>query len=390
QKKRPSPSTPASTPKRARTESNGTLSITSPPSETDRDRQLAKQPEDPPRHKTTVSNNNRRADQEHSRRLERSRAKNRIGLGLVEPGDGAAAKEKAAYTTITQQDASTVAWIIKQPTSNKMDFYTSTKTPYLTTGTLLEKVRVLGNPSSLRHAAQFLQAWRQRGLAFWTAGELAAIHIETRWAAALLGQAYVKKIAQIRHVDSLASKDTRNRHGRGFVRTEAIAALVELARPRESRDAFRQRLNQSMRWYSLAQELGWGILMLVPHDRIANRWIERTLRVGQLAVWMDLVKRERQEIYAASKALESWLGPEGIAGGPISGKQTLSIEAEAPATIYEVQDSEDDGTDDETDGSVDDSVDEHAQASPTPAPASRLRQLTLPELFHPIADIPRS
>ncbi|KAL5371094.1 hypothetical protein DPSP01_014493 [Paraphaeosphaeria sporulosa] len=109
----------------------------------------------------------------YARRLERSRAKNRIGLGLVEPGDGAAAKEKAAYTTITQQDASTVAWIIKQPTSNKMDFYTSTKTPYLTTGTLLEKVRVLGNPSSLRHAAQFLQAWRQRGLAFWTAGELA-------------------------------------------------------------------------------------------------------------------------------------------------------------------------------------------------------------------------
>ncbi|KAL5371384.1 hypothetical protein DPSP01_014303 [Paraphaeosphaeria sporulosa] len=130
--------------------------------------------------------------------------------------------------------------------------------------------------------------------------------------------------------------------------------------------------------------------MLVPHDRIANRWIERTLRVGQLAIWMDLVKRERQEIYAASKALESWLGPEGIAGGPISGKQTLSIKAEAPATIYKVQDSEDDGTNDETDGSVDDSVNEHAQASPTPTPASRLRQLTLPELFHPIADIPRS
>ncbi|KAK7177808.1 hypothetical protein PSPO01_16146 [Paraphaeosphaeria sporulosa] len=34
----------------------------------------------------------------------------------------------------------------------------------------------------------------------------------------------------------------------------------------------------------------------------------------------------------------------------------LSREAEAPATIYEVRDSEDDRTDDETDGSVNDSV----------------------------------
>ncbi|PVH90805.1 hypothetical protein DM02DRAFT_479183, partial [Periconia macrospinosa] len=90
------------------------------------------------------------------------------------------------------------------------------------------------------------------------------------------------------------------------------------------------------RWYSVTQTLGWGMLTLIPHEEISNSWIERRLLLDQLAVWMELVKKERQEIYVASKALEGWLGPEGIAGGPISGKQTLSIEAEAPAAIYEM------------------------------------------------------
>ncbi|UPX18606.1 uncharacterized protein EKO05_0008900 [Ascochyta rabiei] len=85
-----------------------------------------------------------------------------------------------------------------------------------------------------------------------------------------------------------------------------------------------------MRWYSISQELGWGILTLIPHDEIANCWIERTLCI-------ELLKKECLDICAASKALKNWLGPEGIAGGPINEKKTLSIEAEAPATIYKVE-----------------------------------------------------
>jgi hypothetical protein len=54
-------------------------------------------------------------------------------------------------------------------------------------------------------------------------------------------------------------------------------------------------------------------------------------------VFVNVVKRERPDLCAASKALEAWLGLEGIAGGPINGKQMLSIEAEGPATIYEVE-----------------------------------------------------
>ncbi|KAF1933793.1 uncharacterized protein M421DRAFT_52337, partial [Didymella exigua CBS 183.55] len=139
-----------------------------------------------------------------------------------------------------------------QPVSNDTDFYSSTQTPYLTACTLLEKARVLGNQSSRYHAAQFLHAWRERGSPFRGGGELAssqsrtgaeakrlqllsvrndadrdfcfawnmctrykaelaAVHIESQWASALLGQAYSNKIAQIRHDDFVSTNNrTRN------------------------------------------------------------------------------------------------------------------------------------------------------------------------------------
>ncbi|UPX21008.1 uncharacterized protein EKO05_0011214 [Ascochyta rabiei] len=419
QKKRPHLSAPAPTPKRARTTTDETHPASpqlSQPSEPD------EQLKDSPLHITTISNNNRRAEQKRSRTLATSRAKKRLALGLVAPGDKAPLPEQAAYTSIVQKDESVVAWIIKQPVSDDTDFYSSTQTPYLTACTLLEKARVLGNQSSRYHAAQFLQAWRERGSPFRGGGELAgsqsrtgagakrlqllsvrndadrdfcfawnmctryeaelaAVHIESRWASALLGQAYSNKIAQIRHNDFVSSNDrTRNRYGKGQIRTEAVAALVELVSPNateKDKQVFRRRLGQAMRWYSISQELGWGILTLIPHDEIANRWIERTLRI-------KLLKKECPDICAASKALKNWLGPEGIAGGPINEKKTLSIEAEAPATIYEVEEIQD-SEDDETDNSVDDSTREQSHASPkSPTPAPRLRQLTLLELFHPV------
>ncbi|KAK1920514.1 hypothetical protein P3342_008275 [Pyrenophora teres f. teres] len=168
------------------------------------------------------------------------------------------------------KDESVVAWIIKQPVSEETDF-TAPPKPISQPAPFWRK-RVLGNQSSQYHAAQFLQAWRERGSPFRVAAsslaararcirelgacnfsvrddadrefcfawnmctryeaELAAVHIESRWASALLGQAYSKKIAQIRHNDFISSNDrTRNRYGKGPVRTEAIAALVELVSP---------------------------------------------------------------------------------------------------------------------------------------------------------------
>ena len=384
--------------------------------------------EDPPLRTTTITNNNLRAERERSKKLEVLRTKERLGLGLVAPNSKASLQEQAAYTSIARQDESIIAWIIKQPVSADADFYSSVQTPYITACTLLEKARVLGNQSSRYHAAQFLQTWRELGTPFrarlaerqyiptsqqqhdvvrllgatrrdnpdrafcfaWNMctryeGELAAVHIESRWVSALLGQAYTKKIKQIQDNDKKTSNDTtRNRYGKGPVRTEAITALMKLVytSPTEKdKLVFRNRLKQAVRWYTVVQGLGWGILTLIPHDEISNRWIERVLRVGQLHVFIELVKKERPDLCAASKALEDWLGPEGIAGGPIGEKKTLSIEAEAPATIYEVEEIQD-SEDDEVNESVEVS---QSQATPkSPAPAPQLRQLTLLELFHPV------
>ena len=58
---------------------------------------------------------------------------------------------------------------------------------------------------------------------------LASVHIGYRWAFALLGRAYAQKREQLSEADALASNDrSRNRYGKGQVRSEAIAALASL------------------------------------------------------------------------------------------------------------------------------------------------------------------
>ena len=373
---------------------------------------------------TTVTNNNRRAERDRSKKLQASLLKKRLELGLVAPSAKASRQELAAYASISHHDEPVVAWIIKQPVSDDFDFYSAARTPYFTACTLLARARALGNPYSRHHAAQFLQAWRERGSLFrlssglagsqgknalllqlprrrdaaeesfrfaWdmcnrSEGELAAVHIEYRWAAALLGQAYAKKTAQIRHNDLISSNDrTRNRYGKGPVRTEAYEALLQLVFPKPTdtdRLVFKKRLAKSARWNTVIEALGWGSLTLMPHDEIPNSWIESTLRVGELNVWLDLVKKENPDVYAASKALDSWLGPDGISGGSIHLKKPLTIETEAPATIHAI-DEIGDSDDEEDDRSV--IVSQPQLTAKGPASArKKMRQTSLLDLFHPI------
>lgn len=429
-RKRPTPSLPTDSSKRARTEAAETPAASPLPSAVG-----GTSEEQPAEQVITITNRNRCADRERSKKFELSRSKKRLDLGLVEPGDKAPAQERAAYASITQKDEPTVAWIIKQPVSDSSDadFYHAARTPYYTACTLLERARALGNQSSRYHAAQFLQSWRQRDSAFrgqgtsyqsqssldgerdanakcmqllavlgkrhaadaafrfaWdmcnrSEGEMAAVHIEYRWAAALLGQAYVHKVAQIKRDDLASSNDrTRNRYGKGPVRKEALVALLRLVSPDPSerdRLVFRKRLAKAMRWYSVTQLLGWGSLTLMPHDQIPNSWIESTLRNGELEVWAQLVKKENPDVHNASRALDAWLGPDGIAGGSIRNKETLSIETDTAATMYEIEEIQDSEADD---------IEEDLEPSqlqrvltPDPLPARSLRQLTLLELFCP-------
>jgi hypothetical protein len=421
--KRGASSTQPPSSKRARSKVYGTppaspVTVLAELSDTDYS-ELEQHAQDPLLHTVTVTNNNRRAERERSKKLALRGLQKRRELGLVELDVKASRQERAAYDSITQQDEPLVAWIIAQPISENVDFYSAARTPYYTASTLVQRAPTLGKNAAQYHAAQFLQAWRERGLPFrraassdrgteddpgsllrllrnpaavdrafyfaWdmcnrTEGELAAIYIEYQWAAALLGEAYVDKIAQLWYKDLTASNDrSRNCYGKGLVRTEALLSLLKVVSPnttptKQDRLVLRKRLARASRWYTLAQSLGWGSLALIPHDSIPNLWIESTLRAGELDVWVELVKKETSDIFAASTALDTWLGADGIAGGPISGKKTLSIEARAPATIYEIEEVQD----------SEDEAGEVAISLRSPRSTTPLRQITLLELFNPV------
>jgi hypothetical protein len=169
---------------------------------------------------------------------------------------------------------------------------------------------------------------------------------------------FTEKIDEIKRLDAASSTSTSTNHdrgGKGKVNSEAITALLGAVsstttdKPNKQQIArYRKRLHHASRWYRATNKLGWGILCLMPHDIITNSWVESELRVGAWDVWLDLVVRTNPNAHSASKALEEWLGLEGIAGGSISSKKTLSIEASAlePATqVTAVEDSEDDADD---------------------------------------------
>ena len=180
----------------------------------------------------------------------------------------------------------------------------------------------------------------------------------------------------------MGRRQSRNRNGKGNLRTEARTALLPLVCDtitEKDRRTFKKRLQRATRWYNAADRLGWGSLCLMPHDQITNTWVEQTLRVREWHIWLDLVKRANPDVYTASKALDSWLGSESIAGGSIEGKETLRIEAELPTTIYdidldEVQDSDED---EDFTPTLSQGVVQSTE------PARLLHQLTLPELFKP-------
>jgi hypothetical protein len=107
--------------------------------------ELEQHAQDPLLHTVTVTNNNCCAERERSKRLALRGVQKRRALGLVELDVKASRQERAAYDSITQQDEPLVAWIIAQPISENVDFYSAACTPYYTASTLLERARTLGN-----------------------------------------------------------------------------------------------------------------------------------------------------------------------------------------------------------------------------------------------------
>ncbi|KAF2629493.1 hypothetical protein BU25DRAFT_310213, partial [Macroventuria anomochaeta] len=87
-----------------------------------------------------------------------------------------------------------------------------------------------------------------------------------------------------------------------------------------------------VRWYRVAEGLGWGVLLVMPEDMIPKTWVEKNIRTWGIDIFIDLVKRERPDVCLAAKQFDEWLGPEGIAGGNINSKKMLSIELRDTST----------------------------------------------------------
>ncbi|UPX13403.1 uncharacterized protein EKO05_0003912 [Ascochyta rabiei] len=122
----------------------------------------------------------------------------------------------------------------------------------------------------------------------------------------------------------------------------------------------------------------------MPHNIISNLWVKNNLRIPFWHIWLKLVVEVNLEAYKASMALDAWLGSEGISGGSISKKATLSIEANTLTSATQVEEIKDSELEDGEDG--DDHSVEPAPSRRTtnsPAVARAMRQLTLIKLCKP-------
>lgn len=134
----------------------------------------------------------------------------------------------------------------------------------------------------------------------------------------------------------------------GKIQTEAQQLLRQSLSVDVHPAIFKKRLERCGRWYTIVKSLGWGALLSMPHDQISNSFIEQTLRVDEISIWLSLVKRENKDAYEAIQQFNTWLGDYSI-GASIQDKEPLYIESEGlqrgEGKIQEVQDSDKDEDD---------------------------------------------
>jgi hypothetical protein len=365
----------------------------------------------------TVTNNNRRSDARIQKKISLAQEKRKLDVGLLPPAKNASAAEKLAYANVTPLDVQHISWLLKQPAGLDTDFYHNATSPYKTASDMLSKARAVGHQDAWSNAGSFIRSWRRHGTPFYSQepaapspkalpahatllpadnaifqyawhmcdyyeGQLASAIIKYRWAMALLGRAHANRIAQLKDDDRAASSDhSRNRYGKGQIRTEAVNSLLRTVSSetpsKKQRLAFRQRLSRASRWYTAAMTLGWGSLCLMPPDLISNKWVEKTLARPEWDAWLQLVKKIEPDVHTASTALDAWLGADGIEGGSLKDKETLCIEEGPAAVAGEVEEVADSDRESES------GVDSDGEEATTGTPCQPLRQLTLLELFVP-------
>jgi hypothetical protein len=165
---------------------------------------------------------------------------------------------------------------------------------------------VHGRQSVNAAESAFCSAWEKCNQ---SESEMASAHIKYRWVFALLEQAYNTKIEQIREKDKVrVITSARGCNSKGQVRAEAADDLLALlyANPTEkNRRLLKSRVTRGIRWYKMGQALGWGSFCLVPHNVITNTWLEHTLRVPELDIWLELVRKVNPDVVKAAHILDS-------------------------------------------------------------------------------------
>lgn len=72
-----------------------------------------------------------------------------------------------------------------------------------------------------------------------------------------------------------------------------LAEIKDVEKDAASRStwrAFSDRLGFASRWYKLQEELGFGILALIPERVVPTYWVEKELNKGQFELWVKTIK----------------------------------------------------------------------------------------------------
>jgi hypothetical protein len=96
-------------------------------------------------------------------------------------------------------------------------------------------------------------------------------------------------------------------------------------------DAFTNRLRFAKRWYTLQEELGYGVLALIPERVVPNRWVQKELNVAEFAIWIQAIKHFRP---GYEKAVQHWRKTiEHALNGLRPSRQMKTIEGITPADL---------------------------------------------------------
>lgn len=64
---------------------------------------------------------------------------------------------------------------------------------------------------------------------------------------------------------------------------------------------FTYRLGYAERWHTLQRELGYGILGLIPNCVVSNNWVQRTMKLNEFALWINVIKHFNPQCLSAAR-----------------------------------------------------------------------------------------